>query len=29
MGYFDEEKNVNEYIHMAKGYDGRELVGRR
>ena len=26
MGYFDDEKNVEEYIGMAEGYDGRELV---
>jgi len=27
MGYWDDEKNVDEYIDMAEGYDGRELVG--
>ena len=26
MGYFDERKNVAEYIRMAEGYDGRELI---
>lgn len=26
MGYFDDKKNVDEYIKMADGYDGRELV---
>lgn len=26
MGYFDEKKNVAEYIRMADGYDGRELI---
>ena len=26
MGYFDERKNVVEYIQMAEGYDGRELI---
>ena len=26
MGYFDDEKNVEEYIAMAKGYDGAELI---
>ena len=26
MGYFDERKNVDAYIHMAAGYDGRELI---
>ena len=26
MGYFDERKNVDEYIQMAEGYDGRELI---
>lgn len=28
MGYFDDEKNVEEYIRMAEGYDGRELIER-
>mgnify|MGYP001827769854 CR=1 FL=1 len=27
MGYYDDQKNVDEYIDMAVGYDGRELVG--
>jgi cyclopropane fatty-acyl-phospholipid synthase-like methyltransferase len=27
MGYWDDEKNVDDYIDMAEGYDGRELVG--
>jgi trans-aconitate methyltransferase len=26
MGYFDERKNVDDYIHMAEGYDGRDLI---
>jgi len=26
MGYYDDPENVREYIEMAKGYDGRELV---
>ena len=26
MGYFDNEKNIEEYIKMAEGYDGRELI---
>ena len=26
MGYFDDEKNVEAYIKMAEGYDGRELI---
>lgn len=26
MSYFDDVKNVRQYIHMAKGYDGRELI---
>jgi cyclopropane fatty-acyl-phospholipid synthase-like methyltransferase len=26
MGYFDERKNVVEYIQMTEGYDGRELI---
>ena len=26
MGYFDERKNVEEYIRMAAGYDGRALI---
>jgi trans-aconitate methyltransferase len=28
VGYFDDEKNVREYLKMAEGYDGRELVDR-
>jgi SAM-dependent methyltransferase len=24
--YYDDEKNVRDYIEMAKGYDGRELI---
>lgn len=28
MGYFDTEKGVNEYIEMAKGYDGRALIDK-
>jgi cyclopropane fatty-acyl-phospholipid synthase-like methyltransferase len=26
MAYFDSEENVQEYIEMAEGYDGRELI---
>ena len=26
MGFFDTEKGVNEYIKMAEGYDGKELI---
>ena len=26
MGYFDNKKNIDEYIKMAEGYDGRELI---
>ena len=26
MGYFDEQKNIDEYIRMAEGYDGRALI---
>ena len=26
MGYFDTDEGVDEYIKMAKGYDGRELI---
>lgn len=26
MGYFDDEKNVEDYIRMADGYDGRVLI---
>lgn len=26
MGYFDERKNVDAYIKMAEGYDGRNLI---
>ena len=26
MGYFDNAKNVKEYMDMADGYDGRELI---
>ena len=26
MGYFDDERNVDEYISMAEGYDGREFI---
>ena len=26
MGYFDSEKNVTEYLKLAKGYDGKELI---
>jgi cyclopropane fatty-acyl-phospholipid synthase-like methyltransferase len=26
LGFFDEEKNVKDYIKMAEGYDGAELI---
>lgn len=26
MGFYDDEKTANQYIEMAEGYDGRELV---
>ena len=26
MGFFDTKKSVEEYINMAKGYDGKELI---
>ena len=26
MGHFDERKNVETYIEMAAGYDGRKLI---
>lgn len=26
MGFYDEEKTAREYIAMAEGYDGRELI---
>ena len=26
MGYYDSEKNVEQYIQMAEGYDGRYLI---
>jgi cyclopropane fatty-acyl-phospholipid synthase-like methyltransferase len=26
MEYFDDPKNVDEYVEMAEGYDGRELL---
>jgi trans-aconitate methyltransferase len=26
MGYFDNKKNVQDYIKMVKGYDGTELI---
>lgn len=26
MGYFDDEKNVADYIRMAEGFDGREFI---
>ena len=26
MGYFDNEKNVSDYIKMVNGYDGRDLI---
>jgi trans-aconitate methyltransferase len=27
VGFFDDEKNVQDYIQMADGYDGEELIG--
>lgn len=26
MGFYDEEKTVRQYVEMAKGYDGAELI---
>ena len=26
MGFFDTEEGVSEYLEMAKGHDGRELI---
>ncbi len=26
MGFYDEAKTANQYIEMAAGYDGRELI---
>ena len=26
MGFYDDEKTANQYIDMAQGYDGRELI---
>jgi cyclopropane fatty-acyl-phospholipid synthase-like methyltransferase len=26
MGYYDDPKNIQQYIEMAEGFDGRELV---
>ena len=26
MGYYDDPKNTQQYIEMAEGYDGRELI---
>jgi cyclopropane fatty-acyl-phospholipid synthase-like methyltransferase len=28
VGYYDSKENVNEYISLAEGYDGRELIRR-
>ena len=28
MGYFDSEENAKEYISIADGYDGKELIAR-
>ena len=28
MGYYDREENVQEYIQMADGYDGKALIDR-
>jgi len=28
MGFFDKEKNVEDYVKMADGYDGRSLIER-
>jgi len=26
MGFFDNQKNINQYLKMAEGYDGRDLI---
>ena len=26
MGYYDDPKNVEEYVKMAESYDGQELI---
>ena len=26
MGYYDDAENVKEYVEMAEGFDGRELI---
>ena len=26
MGFFETEEGVNEYIKMAEGYDGKDLI---
>lgn len=26
MNYYDKEENIKEYVEMAKGYDGKELI---
>ena len=26
MAYFDDEKNVQDYLKMAEGYDGADLI---
>ena len=26
MGFYDDEENVEAYVQMAEGYDGRDLV---
>ena len=26
MGYYDTQKGIDEYVEMAEGYDGRELI---
>jgi hypothetical protein len=26
MNYYNDEKNVEEYIRMAEGYDGRTII---
>jgi trans-aconitate methyltransferase len=28
MGFFDTEEGVQEYLELAKGHDGRELIGK-
>jgi hypothetical protein len=28
MGFYDSPQNVEQYVEMAKGYDGRSLIER-